>query len=680
MSARLLIGILISCSCSLPSIGKEQETPGTPDQPRVLAHYMPWYTSRPVSGEWGWHWTMGHFDPESIRPNGWREAASHDYPLIGLYDSGDHDVLECQVLQMKLAGIAGVIVDWYGIADHHDYAMVHRNTQALLPQLERAGLSFAVCYEDQSIGQMVEGGKIEESSAAGHAGEVFRWMEEHWFSLPFYLHHEDRPVLLTFGPQYLDPENWQSALGTFESNPWIFSLPHLAETYDADGSFGWPPVSGGEIVSPSAWRKNLEQLYGGSEREAPVVGVAFPGFHDIYEEARLHDSYGRIDSRNGSTFSETLDLALGSRLPLVQLATWNDYGEGTMIEPTRKQGYRYLEALQERLEPGFSPDDLRLPIKLLTLRKRYAEEAESQRELDEIATLIFSGKTEQAREALGKWKATSGKPETSGPADMAYQTRSNVLYRDEDPGNSYLKSRCRLDVYYPANANDFATVVWFHGGGLSKGNRTIPEALQNEGIAVVAANYRLSPGVESPVYIEDAAAAVAWTFNHIEEFGGSPDRIFVSGHSAGGYLASMVGLDKKYLASHNIDADRIAGLIPFSGHTITHFTVRKERGIDGKQPIVDELAPLFHVRKDAPPILLITGDRELELMARYEENAYFWRMMEVAGHSDTALRELEGFDHGKMPEPAFPLLLEFVRKKAVPSREATPRDRNQRSP
>ena len=89
---------------------------------------------------------------------------------------------------------------------------------------------------------------------------------------------------------------------------------------------------------------------------------------------------------------------------------------------------------------------------------------------------------------------------------------------------------------------------------------------------VVAPNYRLFPKVKSPVYIEDAAAAVAWVFENIETHGGDPRQIFVSGHSAGGYLTSMVGLDKRWLATHNVDANRIAGLIPFSGHTITHFT------------------------------------------------------------------------------------------------------------
>ncbi len=247
-------------------------------------------------------------------------------------------------------------------------------------------------------------------------------------------------------------------------------------------------------------------------------------------------------------------------------------------------------------------------------------------------------------------------------AASEYAVDKDIAYRNGSDATDYMKSRCRLDVYYPAHKKGFATVVWFHGGGLKAGNRSVPKELKDTGIAVVAVNYRLHPKVKAPAYIEDAAASVAWTFRNIEKYGGSAKRIFVSGHSAGGYLTSMVGLDKRWLAKHDIDADRIAGLIPYSGHTITHFTVRAERGIDGKQPILDDLAPLFHVRKEAPPILIITGDRELEMLGRYEENAYFWRMLKVVDHPDATLFELDGYNHGQMAGPAHPLLLRFVKR------------------
>ena len=78
---------------------------------KILVHYMPWYQTPSVSGYWGWHWTMNHFNPDSLDDNGHREIASHFYPLTGPYDSRDDDILEYQALLMKLSGIDGVIVD-----------------------------------------------------------------------------------------------------------------------------------------------------------------------------------------------------------------------------------------------------------------------------------------------------------------------------------------------------------------------------------------------------------------------------------------------------------------------------------------------------------------------------------------------------------------------------------------
>ncbi len=253
---------------------------------------------------------------------------------------------------------------------------------------------------------------------------------------------------------------------------------------------------------------------------------------------------------------------------------------------------------------------------------------------------------------------------TTSAQTREYDLIEDVAYYDGTvrDGDPYIIERCKLDVYYPKDTVGASTVIWFHGGGLEFGQKHIPEGLKEKGVVVVTVNYRLHPKVKHPSYIEDAAAAVAWTFRNIERYHGDPGKIFVTGHSAGGYLASMVGLDKSYLKKHGLDADDIAGLIPFSGHTITHFTIRKEMGIPGEQPIIDRYAPLFHVRKEAPPMLLITGNRELELLGRYEENAYFYRMMKVVEHPDIELMELDGYGHN-MVYPAIPLLLDFIRRK-----------------
>jgi len=247
-------------------------------------------------------------------------------------------------------------------------------------------------------------------------------------------------------------------------------------------------------------------------------------------------------------------------------------------------------------------------------------------------------------------------------AQQQYITENNIHYYSDSINKSdeYINSQCVLDIYYPKDLKNFPTIVWFHGGGMTGGKKQIPKTLKEKGFAVIAVEYRLSPKTVAPSYIEDAAAAVAWTFKNIEKYGGNTKLIFLSGHSAGGYLDLMITLDKTYLAKYNIDANSIAAIIPFSGQAITHFTIRKENGIKSTQPIIDKYAPLYFVRPDASPVLLITGDRELELLGRYEENAYLCRMMKLAGHKQTRLYELQGFDHGGMDDPAYPLLIKEV--------------------
>src|SRR5947208_276235 len=105
----------------------------------LLAYYMPWFSAKPYSANWGWHWTMDHFDPDRRDASGQREIASWYYPLIGPYDSSDPAVLEYHVLLMKLSGLDGIIVDWYGSADFFDYGINNSATVKLFQFARRAG-------------------------------------------------------------------------------------------------------------------------------------------------------------------------------------------------------------------------------------------------------------------------------------------------------------------------------------------------------------------------------------------------------------------------------------------------------------------------------------------------------------------------------------------------------------
>lgn len=245
-------------------------------------------------------------------------------------------------------------------------------------------------------------------------------------------------------------------------------------------------------------------------------------------------------------------------------------------------------------------------------------------------------------------------------SQVEYEELKDVKYYD-NYDDSYVLEKCKLDIYYPKDIQGFKTVVWFHGGGLTGGEKEIPKRLKNNGFAIIGVGYRLSPKVKGEDCIKDAAAAVAWVYKNISKYGGDSSKIYISGFSAGGYLTLMLGLDKSWLGSYNIDCDKFAGLIPFSGQCVTHFTIRKEMGIPELTPIIDKFAPLYYVRANTSPILLLTGDRELELLGRYEENAYLLRMLKLSGNKSCAHYEFDGYGHN-MLDPGYPILIEQILK------------------
>ncbi len=245
--------------------------------------------------------------------------------------------------------------------------------------------------------------------------------------------------------------------------------------------------------------------------------------------------------------------------------------------------------------------------------------------------------------------------------DKGYNFVQNVSYTSPDEQDDYRKERCVLDIYYPETDKGFATLVWFHGGSLEKGNKNLLDGFRRQGFAVVTVNYRLFPKCKCPDYIDDAAMAVAWTFENIEKYGGNKDQIYVSGHSAGGYLALMVTLAKEYMAEYGADADKIAKAYPISGQTVTHYTIRKERGLPDGLPVIDEYAPMSHAGRGGSPLVLISGDRELEMLARYEENAHLQALLKSFGH-ESVLYEMQGFNHKTVVAPASALISSDIKK------------------
>jgi acetyl esterase/lipase len=266
------------------------------------------------------------------------------------------------------------------------------------------------------------------------------------------------------------------------------------------------------------------------------------------------------------------------------------------------------------------------------------------------------------------------RPTTTAPS-RAVTILKDLPYKTGESLTDYERDRCKLDLYLPEGAKNFATVVWFYGGGLEGGDKSqkvniaIATTLARHGIACASVDYRLSPKATYPAYLDDAAASMAWTLANIPQRGGDPQRVFVSGHSAGAYLTAAIGFNPKFLERHRVSTAKIAGLIPVSPQVFTHFTIRKERGVPNPRttPLIDDDAPVYHARPDAPPMLILIGDDDWP--TRLEECQYFVKLLKVLKHPDAELKVIAGRNHNsiadKAPDPGDPameVMLAFIAK------------------
>jgi hypothetical protein len=370
----------------------------------LLTHYMPWYEANAAKNEWGWHWTMNHYQPGTV-VNGKRPIASHYYPLIGPYDSSDPDVIEYHLLLMKLAGIDGPIIDWYGTDNYLDFGLNNRNAESLVGKVKKAQMRFAAVYEDGSTDNLVKGGKIQANQTIAHGQATLTWLQNNWFSLPSYVTYNGRPVFLTFGvPGYYKTDDWNQIFSVLPKQPAYFT--ETSPRPPAVGAFVWPSPFGGTAKSV----QEDSAFYSNTQKWTSFIAGAYPRFDDCYKDAGVGPSWGHIDDLDGKTYEQTLTRALTSKAPIIQIATWNDWGEGTMIEPSQEMGYRDLETTQrlvrKYIKPSLSltPGDLRLPMELYKLRKDTSLSALQRSKLDSISDLLFNGKITMARRMLTKLK------------------------------------------------------------------------------------------------------------------------------------------------------------------------------------------------------------------------------------------------------------------------------------
>lgn len=255
-----------------------------------------------------------------------------------------------------------------------------------------------------------------------------------------------------------------------------------------------------------------------------------------------------------------------------------------------------------------------------------------------------------------------------GAVGAAMRTERDVVYR---PGGDP-DGKDKLDLYVPPGPGPHPVIVFIHGGGLLQGDKSIFAGLGQyfvrRGFAAAIVNHRLSPGVSHPAHIQDAAAAFAWVYRNVERFGGDPKRIILAGHSSGAYLAALLATDPRWLGAHDLDSSAIRGVVPISGfYDVELLAPTRPMSVWGKDPAVwREASPIRHVRRDAPPMLLLYADGDDD--ARRAESRSFEQALADAGQANVKSVQIPERDHrsiiarfGERDDETSTRLLEFAR-------------------
>jgi hypothetical protein len=394
----LLVGAFVSCSdddkgkVAPPNSNdtSPKAVQKTNTDTKVFMHFMVWYETPESTpdGTWGQHWKAANMpNPSYDEATGtWSNLYTRYPPLTGPYASNDKFILEYQLLLMKYAGVDGTIPDWYGVDDLGGNEDKTRNMNALFAMSKEVGMDLAVCYEDRFKSS-------DATSAIASIKTDLKYLQDNYFGHERYAKVDGQPLLLIFGPITLfGPANWTSCFADLSPKPAFYTLIGKSGSMIRDG------VANGEYAWPTASYKGqyatLEAL---TKRGGDYVAGAWPGFKDCYLGVDSESTqYEVIEHRNGLELEEQLNYALEKKPARLQIATWNDYGEGTMIEPTIEFGFTFLEKIQKFTGVSYTKTDLEQIKRFYDLRVKFKNDPEKQKMLDEIFKYLRSLQMEKA--------------------------------------------------------------------------------------------------------------------------------------------------------------------------------------------------------------------------------------------------------------------------------------------
>ncbi len=373
------------------------------DKPLIIAHYMAWFGLPDKSGQWdNWKFDMGgvdaehHHYPDLLLPNGRHDVAAIHYPSIGPYDSTDPHLAEYHILLAKEAGIDAFMTNWYGFEDEKGQRRQEdKGFENLLRAAERLGFKVCLNYDDKASFPPFQNVRTR-AEAVAHAKQTMERVLREYASSPAYLKIKGRAVVSNFASPYANGSSLDQQ--AFTANEWkqIFGANRNAFYFIHDHQWGWNmglEKAGFINVADSVYcwvgRSDDREAFLKESRDlvrrgkmSMLTGVANPGF-DNTPCWGWGGGISQVPRRAGQEFRDQFEQSLGYDPGLVQLVTWNDFTEGSTIEPTVEYGDLYL-----KITAGYANKDTAgapygksfdLPKQIYDLRERADRLKESRR-------------------------------------------------------------------------------------------------------------------------------------------------------------------------------------------------------------------------------------------------------------------------------------------------------------
>jgi len=403
----LAVALLIGIGCAFSDsaeINPAQNNPGTPwlkSAPKsVFAHFMVAYRNKSFSGAWsGWNYSNAHVshNPDQMDPDGRRDIASVYYPTIGAYDMTDPYLVEehCQLL--KMIGVDGIVF----ALGAFDGSWWVASVKLYLDALKRYGMHGVIDYQESHLWQWPDPAITTREEAINRMYfEMTQWLQT--FKETQYK-VRDRPLLTVFTYEKTTPLGL-SRMSTVELKTWLEQFPlesrplfvtsWFRDEYAGiiNGDYDWPKIEGsppsGTVYRAYSDMEKSVQLQDEREKirnarfESGKIDFYIAGTWPGFDDSAVWGWGGGprcIPRLNGALYRYQWERVLASNIPIIRLITWNDWNEGTNIEPSAEFGYRYVEMARDYIATfknvPRSESNLQVPEWIYKIRKSSREPA-----------------------------------------------------------------------------------------------------------------------------------------------------------------------------------------------------------------------------------------------------------------------------------------------------------------